>query len=291
MIAYVFPGQASQFVGMGKQLDQEDEETAFYINQANSVLEFDIYEIMCNGTADDLVRTDVTQPAVFIHSTIKYLTKRRSVPTAVAGHSLGEISALVANETLTFADGLRLVKARAEAMQRACEQIPGTMAAVVGLEDEEVETACKETPGIVVAANYNCPGQLVISGEIDSVKNAGDACSSMGARMVIPLEVGGAFHSPLMEPAQNELAHAIKETPFENPICPIYQNVNGKACKSPNEIQENLMKQLTSPVRWSVSIFNMLEAGIEEFVEVGGKGKVLQGMIKRIDRRVPITMW
>ena len=284
MIAFVFPGQASQFVGMGKDL-MEDGHRSGLFSQANDILGFDIRRIMCEGSEEDLVQTSVTQPAVFLHSVMKYLSYQGDLrPTAVAGHSLGEFSALVANGCLTFEDGLQLVRARAEAMQRACDSRSGTMAAIVGIADEVVEQVCSETEGIVVPANFNCPGQLVISGAHAAVTAACEALTKLGARRAILLPVGGAFHSPLMQPAQTELAAAIEKTAFSQPICPIYQNVNGLAQQDPVQIRTNLVQQLTSPVRWTTTIQNLISGGTNTFVEVGGTGKVLQGMIKRIDR-------
>ncbi|MBK8506433.1 MAG: ACP S-malonyltransferase [Saprospiraceae bacterium] len=283
MTAYIFPGQASQFVGMGQDLFENHQRARYRFTQANEILGFQISEIMFEGSDDDLKQTSVTQPAVFLHSVIKSEILGDLVPDAVAGHSLGEFSALVCNKTLSFEDGLRLVKIRAEAMQRACEAIPGTMAAIVGLEDITVENICGEVTGIVIAANYNCPGQLVISGEIEAVRLACTKCTDAGARRAIELAVGGAFHSPLMEPAAKELEEAVMSTTFKQPVCPIYQNVNGLPQRDPAMIQDLLIRQLTTPVRWTSTILHMTANGITDYVEVGGTGKVLQAMVKRID--------
>jgi [acyl-carrier-protein] S-malonyltransferase len=250
------------------------------------MLGFSITEAMFSGTEEDLKQTRVTQPAVFLHSVILAELHGDEVqPQAVAGHSLGEFSALVVNGVLSFEDGLKLVRERAEAMQEACEQIEGTMAAIVGLEDETVEEICAATEGVVIAANYNCPGRLVISGEVGAVNEACQKLSEAGARRAIPLAVGGAFHSPLMRPARDRLALAIEATEFAIPACPIYQNVDGKAYTDTMQIKSNLIEQLTSPVRWTTTIQEMLAAGVQRFVEVGGTGKVLQGMVRRIDRK------
>ena len=287
MIALVFPGQASQFEGMGMDLYQTFPKAKERFQQANELLGFRISEIMFHGSSDELKQTKVTQPAIFLHCVVTFEVKGGKItPDAVAGHSLGEFSALVANQTLSFHDGLRLVMARAIAMQKACEKIPSTMAAIVGLEDSVVERICEETDGIVVAANYNCPGQLVISGEVQAVSHAVEKCTKQGARMAIPLAVGGAFHSPLMESAQEELRAAIEAIPFQEPLCPIYQNVNGKATNDPDTIKKNLIEQLTSPVRWTETIQRMIQDGVDSILEVGGAGNVLRGMIKRIDRKL-----
>lgn len=280
--AFIFPGQASQFVGMGKDLFESSPIAKNRFNQANEILGFDIADVMFNGIAEDLKETRVTQPAVFLHSVIKAEVAGAQTPDAVAGHSLGEFSALVCNQVLTFEKGLELVRIRAEAMQEACEAIPGTMAAIVGLDDQIVEDVCDEVGGVVIAANYNCPGQLVISGQMDAVKEACQRLSEAGARRAIELAVGGAFHSPLMEPAAKRLAEAVISTPFGQPACPIYQNVDGLSQVDPNRIKEQLIKQLTSPVRWTTTIQKMAGDGITDFVEVGGTGKVLQAMVKRI---------
>ncbi|NGX84477.1 ACP S-malonyltransferase [Aequorivita sp. KMM 9714] len=284
MKAYIFPGQGAQFTGMGKDLYDNSAKAKELFNQANEILGFDITKIMFEGSADELKETKVTQPAIFLHSTIlAEVMGDRFQPDMVAGHSLGEISALVANRTIAFSDGLQLVYKRALAMQKACEQTPSTMAAVLGLEDHLVEEICANTPGIVVAANYNCPGQLVISGEIDAVGTACESLKEAGARRALILPVGGAFHSPLMEPAREELAAAIEATQFTAPACPIYQNVSTFAVTDPSEIKENLIFQLTAPVKWTQSIQNMIKDGATKFIEVG-PGNVLQGLVKKIDR-------
>ncbi len=284
MKAYIFPGQGAQFSGMGLDLYESSPAAKDLFHQANDILGFEISKIMFNGSADELKETKVTQPAVFIHSTVLATVLGNNFqPDMVAGHSLGEFSALVANRTLKFKDGLKLVYQRALAMQKACEIKPSTMAAVLGLEDETVEKICSETPGIVVAANYNCPGQLVISGEVEAVEKACEKMKEAGAKRALMLPVGGAFHSPLMEPAREELATAIENTTFNNPICPIYQNVSTKAVNSPAEIQKNLIAQLTAPVKWTQSIQQMIKDGATEFIEVG-PGNVLQGLVKKIDR-------
>lgn len=281
-IAYIFPGQASQFVGMGKDLYENSEVARQRFAQADAILGFKISQVMFEGTADDLKQTRVTQPAVFLHSVIKAEISGESGISAVAGHSLGEFSALVSNQALSFEDGLNLVRIRAESMQKACEMTPGTMAAIVGLDDQIVENICEEVNGVVISANYNCPGQLVISGEKAAVQAACEKLSEAGARRAIELAVGGAFHSPLMEPAAEELAKAVETTRFSIPSCPIYQNVDGMPQQDPEIIKNNLVRQLTSPVRWTSTIENMTKDGINVFVEVGGTGKVLQGMVKRI---------
>ncbi|WP_271393861.1 ACP S-malonyltransferase [Aequorivita sinensis] len=284
MKAYIFPGQGAQFTGMGKDLYDNSAKAKELFNQANEILGFDITKIMFEGSADELKETKVTQPAIFLHSTIlAEVMGDRFEPDMVAGHSLGEISALVANRTIAFSDGLQLVYKRALAMQKACEQTPSTMAAVLGLEDHLVEEICANTPGIVVAANYNCPGQLVISGEIDAVGTACESLKEAGARRALILPVGGAFHSPLMEPAREELAAAIEATQFTAPACPIYQNVSTFAVTDPSEIKKNLIFQLTAPVKWTQSIQNMIKDGATKFIEVG-PGNVLQGLVKKIDR-------
>ncbi|MCZ4317422.1 ACP S-malonyltransferase [Aequorivita viscosa] len=284
MKAYIFPGQGAQFTGMGNDLYENSSKAKELFQQANEILGFNITKIMFEGTADELKETKVTQPAIFLHSTIlAEVMGRKFQPDMVAGHSLGEISALVANKTLAFKDGLQLVYKRALAMQKACEKTPSTMAAVLGLEDHLVEEICANTPGIVVAANYNCPGQLVISGAIDAVEKACVSLKEAGARRALILPVGGAFHSPLMEPAREELAAAIKATQFAAPACPIYQNVTTFAVTNPSEIKENLIFQLTSPVKWTQSVQNMIKDGATKFIEVG-PGNVLQGLVKKIDR-------
>ncbi len=287
MKAFVFPGQASQFVGMGKSLFEINQNAKQRFTEAREILGYDLADVMVNGSAEDLKQTFVTQPAVFMHSVLTAEANPDEVPAAVAGHSLGEFSALVANKTLTFHQGLELVRVRAEAMQSACEAEPGTMAAIVGLEDSVVEQVCEEVEGVVIAANYNCPGQLVISGAVPAVEAACEILKEKGAKRALILPVGGAFHSPLMRPAEDQLAQAIEAMDFMTPICPIYQNVDGKPQLDSGVIKSNLVKQLTSPVRWTTTIENMISDGVDEFVEVGGTGKVIQGMIKRIDRSIP----
>lgn len=283
MKAYIFPGQGAQFPGMGQDLYEKSEKAKELFEQANEILGFEITKIMFDGTAEDLKETKVTQPAIFLHSVIHAQVLGNSFkPDMVAGHSLGEISALVANKTLDFTDGLKLVYKRALAMQKACEKVPSTMAAVLGLEDHIVEAICADTEGIVVAANYNCPGQLVISGDVKAVEKACEALKEAGARRALILPVGGAFHSPLMEPAREELAAAIEATTFSEPSCPIYQNVSTFSLTDPSEIQKNLIFQLTAPVKWAQSIQNMIKDGAKTFIEVG-PGNVLQGLVKKID--------
>ena len=286
MKAYIFPGQGAQFTGMGLDLYEKSPLAQKYFEKANDILGFSITDIMFEGTAEALKETKVTQPAIFLHSVIlaKVLGDDFK-PEMVAGHSLGELSALVTNGVLTFEDGLKLVSKRALAMQKACEIAPSTMAAVLGLEDAIVEDTCSEIEGVVVAANYNCPGQLVISGEITAVEKACKVLTEKGARRALLLPVGGAFHSPMMEPARAELAAAIEATTFSNPTCPVYQNVSACAVTSPSEIKKNLMIQLTAPVRWTQSIQAMIADGGTEFIEVG-PGKVLQGLMRKIDRSV-----
>ena len=286
MKAYVFPGQGAQFSGMGADLYEKSAEAKELFDRANEILGFSITETMFSGSAEDLKQTKVTQPAVFLHSVI--LSKVLGAdfkPDMVAGHSLGEFSALVANNTLEFEDALKLVSQRALAMQKACEITPSTMAAVLGLEDELVEAVCAEIEGTVVAANYNCPGQLVISGEVAAVEKACEELKERGAKRALLLPVGGAFHSPLMEPARKELAAAIEATNFKNPSCPIYQNVSTTAVTDPVEIQKNLVFQLTAPVKWTQSVQNMMKDGATSFTEVG-PGKVLQGLVKKVDRKM-----
>lgn len=286
MKAYIFPGQGAQFSGMGLDLYEKSTEAQELFERANEILGFPITEIMFSGTADELKQTKVTQPAIFLHSVIlaKVLGDDFK-PEMVAGHSLGELSALVANGVLTFEDGLKLVSKRALAMQEACEAQESTMAAVLGLDDAIVEEVCANIDGVVVAANYNCPGQLVISGEISAIDEACELLKEKGARRALKLPVGGAFHSPLMEPAREELAAAINSTVFSEPTCPVYQNVVAKAVTNPDEIKENLVKQLTAPVRWTQSVQSMIADGGTEFIEVG-PGKVLQGLVRKIDRSV-----
>ncbi|WP_062056311.1 ACP S-malonyltransferase [Aquimarina longa] len=284
MNAYVFPGQGAQFSGMGLDLYENSEIAKELFDKANDILGFEITKIMFEGTKEELTQTKVTQPAIFLHSVILSKVLGDSFkPNMVAGHSLGEFSALVANGTLTFEDALQLVSKRAIAMQKACEIEPSTMAAVLGLEDEVVEEGCKAIEGIVVAANYNCPGQLVISGEIDAINQACEWMKEKGARRALVLAVGGAFHSPLMEPAREELAAAIEATTFSSPKCPIYQNVTAKAVTDPEEIKKNLIAQLTAPVKWTQTMQNMIEDGATSFTEVG-PGKVLSGLVKKVDR-------
>ncbi len=284
MNAYIFPGQGAQFSGMGLDLYENSPLAQELFENANHILGFNITDIMFEGSADDLKETRVTQPAIFLHSVILAKTLGESFrPDMVAGHSLGEFSALVANGTLTFEDGLKLVSQRALAMQKACELQPGTMAAVLGLDDDIVEKICATTVGIVVAANYNCPGQLVISGEVEAINKACEALKEEGARRALVLPVGGAFHSPLMEPAREELANAIENTIFSKPNCPIYQNVKANAVTDESAIKTNLISQLTAPVRWTQSVQQMITDGATHFTEVG-PGKVLQGLVKKINR-------
>lgn len=283
MNAYIFPGQGAQFTGMGKEPYDQSAIAKDFFEKANEILGFRITDIMFEGTADELKETKVTQPAVFLHSVILAKTLENFKPDMVAGHSLGEFSALVAAGSLSFEDGLRLVSNRALAMQKACEITPSTMAAVLGLEDAVVEEVCAGIDGVVVAANYNCPGQLVISGETKAVEKACEALKAAGAKRALLLPVGGAFHSPMMEPAREELAEAIKNTLFENPVCPVYQNVTASAVTSAEEIKENLIKQLTAPVRWTQSVQQMIADGATLFTEVG-PGNVLQGLVKKINK-------
>ncbi len=284
MKAYVFPGQGAQFPGMGKDLYENSPLAKELFDKANEILGFSITDIMFEGTADDLKQTKVTQPAIFLHSVILAKTLANFKPDMVAGHSLGEFSALVANGTLNFEDGLKLVAQRAMAMQKACEVEPSTMAAIVGLEDAIVEEVCNAIDDVVVAANYNCPGQLVISGSIAGIDKACELLTEKGAKRALKLPVGGAFHSPLMEPAREELAAAIKATNFNQPACPVYQNVNAQPVSDPETIQENLIAQLTAPVKWTQTVQNMLAGGATSFTEIG-PGKVLQGLIKKVDRQ------
>ena len=286
MKAYVFPGQGAQFSGMGKDLYETSQEARVLFEKANDILGFRITDIMFEGAAEDLKQTKVTQPAIYLHSTIlAKLLGDRFNPEMVAGHSLGEISALTAIGVLSFEDGLKLVSKRALAMQAACEAEPSTMAAILGLENELVERTCLNIDGIVVAANYNCPGQLVISGAVDAVNEACEQLKEAGARRALVLPVGGAFHSPLMEPARAELAKAIENRNFNTPVCPVYQNVTASAVTDPDEIKINLISQLTAPVRWTQTMQQMIEDGASSFTEVG-PGKVLQGLMKKVDRKM-----
>ncbi|KAF5076862.1 Malonyl CoA-acyl carrier protein transacylase [anaerobic digester metagenome] len=284
MKAYVFPGQGAQFVGMGKDLYDKSPIAKELFEKANDILGFRITDLMFSGTDEDLKQTKVTQPAIFLHSVILAKVLGNDFkPEMVAGHSLGEFSALVANGALSFEDGLVLVSKRAMAMQKACEVEPSTMAAVLGLDDEKVEEICASIDEVVVAANYNCPGQLVISGSIKGIETACQKLTEAGAKRALKLAVGGAFHSPLMEPARQELEAAIAATKFSTPICPVYQNVNAMPTSNPEEIKKNLISQLTAPVRWTQTVKNMIEGGATSFTELG-PGNVLQGLIKKVDR-------
>ena len=288
MKAYIYPGQGAQFSGMGKELYESNEVAKGLFEQANDILGFRITDIMFEGTDEELKQTKVTQPAVFLHSIILSLTDENFKPEMVAGHSLGEFSALVANRALSFEDGLSLVYKRALAMQKACEVNPSTMAAILALEDQVVEDICAGIDEVVVAANYNCPGQLVISGSNEGIAIACEQMKEAGARRALPLPVGGAFHSPLMEPAQIELAAAIESTSFSNPVCPVYQNVTALPSDDVTVIKSNLIKQLTAPVRWTQTVQNMVADGATEFIE-SGPGKVLQGLVKKIHREAEVS--
>lgn len=289
MKAYIFPGQGAQFVGMGLDLYEKSAEAKALFEAANGILGFSITDIMFSGTDEDLKQTKVTQPAIFLHSVIlsKVLGKNFA-PQMVAGHSLGEFSALVANEALSFEDGLQLVAKRATAMQKACELQPGTMAAVLGLDDSKVEELCATVDGIVTPANYNCPGQLVISGELKAVEAACEKMKEAGAKRALVLPVGGAFHSVLMKPAEEELAAAIEQTTFHKPLCPVYQNVTTTAVSNEANIKKNLIKQLTAPVKWTQSVEQMIADGATEFIEVG-PSKVLQGLVKKINKEAVVA--
>lgn len=278
--AYIFPGQGSQYPGMAKALYEKDPTARELLEKANEILGFRITDIMFEGTADDLKQTKVTQPAIYLHSTVLARCLSSFTPDMVAGHSLGEFSALTAAGAITFEDGLRLVSIRAQAMQKACEKVPGTMAAIIALAADKIEDICNGTPGIVVAANYNCDGQIVISGEKDAVEAACSRMKEAGAKRALVLPVGGAFHSPLMEPARAELAEGIEKTPFLQPICPVYQNVTASPSTDPETIKANLLAQLTSPVRWTQSMKHMLSDGADHFIELG-PGKVLQGLVAK----------
>lgn len=288
MKAYIFPGQGSQFPGMGKGLYEVSEVTQKMFDRANEILGFPITEIMFNGTEEELKQTNVTQPAIFLHSiALVKAAGEKFAPDMAAGHSLGEFSALAACGALDWEDALRLVAARANAMQKACELQPSTMAAILGMDDETIENTCKEIEDVVVAANYNSPGQVVISGSVEGINKACEVLKEKGAKRAIVLNVGGAFHSPLMEPAREELAAAIENTTFRKPICPVYQNVNAQPVTDPEEIKKNLIAQLTAPVRWTQTVQNMLKDGATTFVEAG-PGKVLQGLVKKIERSAEV---
>jgi [acyl-carrier-protein] S-malonyltransferase len=288
MKAFIFPGQGAQFTGMGKDIYEANPKAKALFDSADRILGFDISRIMFSGSADELKQTNVTQPAIFIHSVAIALSQDTQFPDMVAGHSLGEFSSLVANKTLAFEDALKLVSKRAQAMQKACELNPSTMAAILGLEDKVVEEICAAIDEVVVAANYNCPGQLVISGSMKGIEIACERLKAAGAKRALPLQVGGAFHSPLMEPAREELAAAIDATHFDSPICPVYQNVNGLPSTNVIEIKKNLISQLTAPVRWTQSVQNMSKDGATIFIE-SGPGKVLQGLVKKISPQAEVA--
>jgi [acyl-carrier-protein] S-malonyltransferase len=288
MKAFIFPGQGAQFTGMGKDIYEANPKAKALFDSADRILGFDISRTMFSGSADELKQTNVTQPAIFIHSVAIALSQDTQFPDMVAGHSLGEFSSLVANKTLAFEDALKLVSKRAQAMQKACELNPSTMAAILGLEDKVVEEICASIDDVVVAANYNCPGQLVISGSMKGIEIACERLKAAGAKRALPLQVGGAFHSPLMEPAREELAAAIDATHFDSPICPVYQNVNGLPSTNVSEIKKNLISQLTAPVRWTQSVQNMTKDGATIFIE-SGPGKVLQGLVKKISPQAEVA--
>ena len=288
MKAFIFPGQGAQFSGMGKDIYDANPKAKALFDNADRILGFDISRIMFSGSADELKQTNVTQPAIFIHSVAIALSQEAQSPDMVAGHSLGEFSSLVANKTLAFEDALKLVSKRAQAMQKACELNPSTMAAILGLDDKVVEDICASIDEVVVAANYNCPGQLVISGTMKGIEIACEKLKAAGAKRALPLQVGGAFHSPLMEPARGELAAAIDATHFNTPICPVYQNVNGLPSTNVSEIKKNLISQLTAPVRWTQSVQNMTKDGATIFIE-SGPGKVLQGLVKKISPQAEVA--
>jgi [acyl-carrier-protein] S-malonyltransferase len=288
MKAYVFPGQGAQFTGMGKDLYESSAKAKSLFEEANDILNFRLTDVMFSGTADEQKQTRITQPAIFLHSVAVALTNESFAPDMVAGHSLGEFSALVANGALSFGDALLLVSKRAMAMQKACELNPSTMAAIIGLDDKIVEDICAGIDEVVVAANYNCPGQLVISGSMKGIDIACEKLKAAGAKRALPLQVGGAFHSPLMEPAREELAEAIRNTKFSRPVCPVYQNVNALPATDVETIQRNLMAQLTAPVRWTQSVQNMVKDGATTFIECG-PGKVLQGLVKKIAPAVEVA--
>ncbi|TAK32071.1 MAG: [acyl-carrier-protein] S-malonyltransferase [Saprospiraceae bacterium] len=290
MKAYIFPGQGSQFEGMGKDMYENNGYAKELFELANELLGYRLTDVMFEGSAEDLKQTKITQPAVFLHSIVRAkIAGGDFQPNAVAGHSLGEFSALVAAGAMSFEDGLRLVHQRAIAMQKACEAAESTMAAVLGLADEVVEKICTGIDDVVVPANYNCPGQLVISGSLSGIQQAVEKCKQAGASKAVVLQVGGAFHSPLMQPAQDDLQTAIENTKFSKPVCPVYQNVTALPETEPAMIQKNLVAQLTAPVRWTQTVKNMIDDGVTEFIEVGGTGKVLRGFVVRVDRRFPTS--